>query len=387
MKQELHVCLCHDEGYLKYAAVLLSSIIFNAERISPQKKNKYKFVFHLLCDFLSDESKGYLPQIEKELSEHFECNIIYHQVNDSLFRKYKSWGFDGVNTYAAYLRFLIPEILDKNVDKCVYLDCDMMCYGDLTELFDIDLGDAIMGVSPDERALMKVLEFKGKKINRDFKHEYGKDECYFNSGLLLMNLKQWRKENITDKCLEVLNKYIVAFPDQDALNMALYDRVKFLPVSWNYNTIVKISLLEQKEKIKYKSENLQKLLLDGINSGSDKVNIYHYYGQPKPWWQVPFYFVRGQLSSIEECFLKPYLDMAFKTPVYGEYFSETLKINTDIKPLLLLKDYGKQLEKFLTIQYNRLKKKYRKVRNFFIISVAFHIVEFLILIYLLNKVG
>lgn len=386
MKKELHVCLCHDDGYLKYATVLMNSIVLNAEKIRPQNKDKYKFVFHLLCDYLSDESINYLPIIENELSKHFECQVIYHQVDDSLFKKYKSWDSDGKISYATYLRLLIPEILDKNVDKCVYLDCDMMCYGDLTELFEVDLKDVVIAASPDQRALMENLEFKGKRGRKAFKHKYGQGECYFNAGMLVINLQNWRKENITNKCIDYLNKYDVAFPDQDVLNMVLFDRVKFVSVSWNFNSIVKKVLLEKIYNLDNKTEQLKNLIKPVINDDI-KVDVYHYYGQPKPWWKVPFYFIRGQLGLIESCYLEPYLEMAFNTPIYGEFFVKNLKRNSDLDPIILLKDYGEQLEKFLTIQYNRLKKKYRKVRNFFIISVAFHIVEFLILIYLLNKVG
>ena len=386
MKQQLHVCFCHDNEYLKYATVLMNSIDLNAERKNPQKKSKYKFVFHLLCDFLSDESKSYLPQIEKALSEHFECKIIYHQVDDYLFKKYKSWDSDGKISYATYLRLLIPEILGNNVDKCVYLDCDMLCYGDLTELFEVDLEDAVIAASPDQRALMEQLEFKGKKLNKDFKHVYGENECYFNAGMLVINLKQWRKDNITSKCIDYLNKYDVAFPDQDVLNMVLFDRVKFVSLSWNFNSVIKKVLLEKIDNLKNKTESVKNLILPIINS-EDPVNVYHYFGRPKPWRQEVYYFLRGQIYIIEDRFLLPYLEMAYSAPVFGEFFTKTLKINLEKQPLILLKEYSEQLEQFLTIQYNRLKKKYQKLKLFIVLILGFQIFEIIALFYLLNKIG
>ena len=151
----------------------------------------------------------------------------------------------------------------------------------------------------------------------------GQGECYFNAGMLVINLQNWRKENITNKCIDYLNKYDVAFPDQDVLNMVLFDRVKFVSVSWNFNSIVKKVLLEKIYNLDNKTEQLKNLIKPVINDDI-KVDVYHYYGQPKPWWKVPFYFIRGQLGLIESCYLEPYLEMAFNTPIYGEFFVKNL---------------------------------------------------------------
>ena len=381
MKQELHVCLCHDDGYLKFAAVLMNSIVLNAESISPQKKEKYKFVFHLLCDKLSKQSTEQLMIIEKALNSHFPCSIIFHQVDDSVFKKYKSWDSDGKISYATYLRLLIPEIL-PDTDKCVYLDCDMLCYGDLTELFEIDLRNKIIAASPDERALMRKLHFKGKKLNKDFWHEYGAEECYFNAGLLVINLKKWRKENITAKCIDYLNRYDVKFPDQDVLNMILFDQVQFIPITWNFNTEIREVLQQRKSNLAGKSDYLKKIIQPVIENQTLKVNVYHYYGQPKPWWSVPFYFIRGSLSYIDENYLQPYVDTACKTPVFGEYFISHLKNIPQESPIKVFRDYSLQLDKFLTIQYNRLKKKHKKIKKILIALVVVHLIEISALIYL-----
>ena len=164
MVQNLHICICLDDGYVKYAAVLINSIVINAEKANKSSKVSYKFVFHLISNHITGENIKKISSLENALTVHFETDILVHTVDDTIFRKYRAWSLEGNNSYATYLRLLIPEILDESVNKCVYLDCDMLCCGNIIELFNIDLGDAIIGASVDAIALMSCLEFKGKKL-------------------------------------------------------------------------------------------------------------------------------------------------------------------------------------------------------------------------------
>ena len=354
MKQDLHICFCHDDGYVKYASVLMNSIVLNAEKLASQKKEKYRFIFHLICDRISQESIENISIIESQLTTHFECKILFHEFDDSVFRKYHSWNTDGKVSYATYLRLILPEVLDHDIDKCVYLDCDMLCYGDLTELFELDLGESIIAASPDERALMMSLEIKERQSNRKFQHIYQPNECYFNAGTLVINLRKWRNEGITDKCFEYLDKYNISWPDQDVMNMILCGKVKFIPISWNYNPEIKAVFLRKISLLDKKSEELKQYITQVI-SDQINVNIYHYFGTPKPWWKIPYHLSKNRFKFIEAGYLSSYLNMAFLTPVYGKYFINKLgyvHINNHIGDnSILLND--------LALRFNKFKKKYK----------------------------
>lgn len=129
-------------------------------------------------------------------------------------------------TEAASLRLLLPELLPE-LDKILYLDCDIIVRQDLARLWnETDLGDnylaavfeaAIEGQAERSRAL-------GCNPAR-----------YFNSGFLLMNLVQMRTEHVSEKLLEACRVPYLEFPDQDALNQVCQGHV--LPLSPLYNSI------------------------------------------------------------------------------------------------------------------------------------------------------
>ena len=129
-------------------------------------------------------------------------------------------------TEAASLRLLLPELLPE-LDKILYLDCDIIVRQDLARLWEeIDLGDNYLGAVYEAAIEGQAERFRA----------LGCDPAkYFNSGFLLMNLKQMREENVSEKLLEACRVPYLEFPDQDALNQVCQDRV--LPLSPLYNSI------------------------------------------------------------------------------------------------------------------------------------------------------
>ncbi len=85
----------------------------------------------------------------------------------------------------AYFRIEIPELFrDKNVEKVLYMDCDMIALTDITKLWETDLQDHILAAVEDA-GFHQRLEKMGIKT---------KSNRYFNSGLMLINVKNgWRK--------------------------------------------------------------------------------------------------------------------------------------------------------------------------------------------------
>jgi len=109
---------------------------------------------------------------------------------------------------AAEYRLLLPELLPEH-DKVLYVDCDVVVRKDLAELY--------LSTDTDDMLLAAVFEREG----------------YFNSGFLLMNLAQMRKEGTSSRLLEVLKTDYLEFPDQDALNKVCKGRTLALSPSYN----------------------------------------------------------------------------------------------------------------------------------------------------------
>ena len=129
-------------------------------------------------------------------------------------------------TEAASLRLILPELLPE-LDRVLYLDCDIIVRQDLARLWEeTDLGDNYLAAIYEAPIEQQAERFRalGCDPNR-----------YFNSGFLLMNLAQMRIEKVSEKLLEACRVPYLEFPDQDALNQVCQGRV--LPLSPLYNSI------------------------------------------------------------------------------------------------------------------------------------------------------
>lgn len=131
-----------------------------------------------------------------------------------------------------YVRLLIPSFLDKEVDKAIYLDVDMIVRKDLSTLWNLPLGYHIIGGVPDRSGTLSstwggITNYKELGLKGDDK--------YFNSGLLLINVKEWRQTDLSlqlIKCISDNGKY-ANFPDQYGLNVIFAGRWLEIDKRWN----------------------------------------------------------------------------------------------------------------------------------------------------------
>ena len=129
-------------------------------------------------------------------------------------------------TEAASLRLLLPELLPE-LDRILYLDCDIIVRQDLAKLWETtELADNYLA-----GVYEAAIEGQAERFRA-----LGCDPAkYFNSGFLLMNLAQMRAEKVSEKLLEACRVPYLEFPDQDALNQVCLGRV--VPLSPLYNSI------------------------------------------------------------------------------------------------------------------------------------------------------
>ena len=125
--------------------------------------------------------------------------------------------------YRIFIASLYPEY-----KKAIYLDGDIVVVDDISKMYNIDLEGNIFGVITDD-----VINTTPQFV------VYAKDgvgvENYFNSGVLLMDLDEYRKARVQERFVYLLVKYNfeTAAPDQDYLNVLCKDRVKFLDKGWD----------------------------------------------------------------------------------------------------------------------------------------------------------
>ncbi|MBB4253719.1 lipopolysaccharide biosynthesis glycosyltransferase [Rhizobium anhuiense] len=127
-----------------------------------------------------------------------------------------------------FARILLPQFLPQTCNRALYLDGDILVLTALEQLWNIDLGEAVIGAVPDYW-LDNVVSIGpsatgGPRVER-----------YFNAGILLIDLEKWRNERITERSLEYLDRFpTTEYSDQDALNFACDGKWKILNRAWNF---------------------------------------------------------------------------------------------------------------------------------------------------------
>ncbi len=206
----IHIGYGMDENFAMPTGVSIFSVLKNnaAESI----------VFHILTEKISDESQ----QKFREIADEFpNCMIVIHILDVQI--------LDGLPVFsslgkAAYFRILLESVLPDSICSVLYLDGDVLCLNAIRSLLDKSFdGNTIMAVK-DVPATAKTQEAKFRV------HDY------FNSGVLYINLVQWRREKVTEAFLNVFyrQKDELNHLDQDALNIVLNDQKLILEQRFNY---------------------------------------------------------------------------------------------------------------------------------------------------------
>jgi lipopolysaccharide biosynthesis glycosyltransferase len=126
---------------------------------------------------------------------------------------------------AAYMRLFVAEFLDPQVEKILYLDSDLVVSGDIGELWQTDLHGAFLAAVPEPYLVTSHWGF-------------GPADTYFNSGVLLIDVAQWRSENLLPAFLKFAEEHAADLNchDQDVLNHVCRGKVEFLDYRWNFQS-------------------------------------------------------------------------------------------------------------------------------------------------------
>ena len=216
-KEAIPIFFAVDDGYISFLAVALESLIESASK-------KYCYAIKVLYTNISERNKKKILKYEKEnvKIEFVDLNYYIHEVKDKLYTR-------DYYTKTTYFRLFIPNLYPQ-YDKVIYLDSDIVVLGDISELYNIEIGNNLVAAAPDD-----VIQ------NSETFSEYAervvgvaKHENYFNAGILLMNLDEMRKFDFQAKFLYLLEtiKFTVA-QDQDYLNRLCKGRTKIIDRVWD----------------------------------------------------------------------------------------------------------------------------------------------------------
>jgi lipopolysaccharide biosynthesis glycosyltransferase len=132
-----------------------------------------------------------------------------------------------------HTRIFIPHFIPERFDKIIYLDVDMILMRDISDLWNIDLGDRMMAAVMDPR--LKVFSNSWGGILNYKELGFAPDTKYFNTGILVINNKKWREEDsavAVVKCISDNEKF-ANYPDQYGINIVMANRWVELDSRWN----------------------------------------------------------------------------------------------------------------------------------------------------------
>ena len=225
------VILAANHAYVEQVVTTIKSICYHNRSIR----------FYLIN---SDFPNEWFKQLNKRL-EGYDSEIINCRVTSEQISRYKT-----DISYTVFLRYFVSDFVQE--DKALYLDCDLVVTKNLDNLFETDL---------QEYPLAAVRDYGGRVY-------YGRE--MFNAGVLLINNRLWKQENMSQRLIDLTNEWHdkVDQADQSILNMLFENR--WLEMEFDNNHVV-----------------IHKQFTDyELPAGQDYPGIIHYLSHRKPWFDL-----------------------------------------------------------------------------------------------------
>ena len=204
----MNILYCGDDGIKRGVLISILSLMMRSggvyniyiatieyENVKPFSVKTAKFLNKLVKKYNSKNSVTLIDATEVFVKNLPKKNMGSYFTPCSMLRLYMDQ---------------FPELAD--CDKVLYLDYDVVCRGDISEFYNMNL-DGIEAAG--------VLDIYGK----NFYHYHGLFNFdYMNSGVMLFNLKECRKTRCLEKAVEICMKKWMLLADQSALNKAISKR-------------------------------------------------------------------------------------------------------------------------------------------------------------------
>lgn len=203
--------------------------------------NNENCTVYFLYNQLSQKSRKKVNKI----AEKFHQKIEYLYVDAEIFKEApvaEHLGFE------AYFRLMAADILPDNVKRILYLDVDIIADKSLRNLYGMDM-DGVCVCACEDPALKYInycckdaesIERRSVLKNKIYDNlNFSKEDKYFNSGVMLMNIELMKAEGYTEKFFFSYireNKTKIICHDQDILNSVFHNQVCWIPYKYNYRT-------------------------------------------------------------------------------------------------------------------------------------------------------
>ena len=247
----IHIACCSNEKLAPMFGVVVTSVGINV--------TSDDVMMYLLHNGLKDSTVKRLQKI----ADRYNVRLKFLEIDLEILKDCPTNDKIHYGNIMMYARLILSSIL-PNLDKVIYLDCDLVVCKDLKSLWETDVNDVAVAMAPD-------LWYQDKEtLGR-----LGINNNYLNSGVMVMNLDYWRKHDVQNRLLAYIidkgNELI--YNDQDALNVILNDERRQLSARYNVTPYYFHRNLDNYPKEMH--EEIREARIDPV--------VFHYVGPTKPW--------------------------------------------------------------------------------------------------------
>lgn len=248
----MNILVAINKRYMPYFAAMIRSLAAN---------NAGEHTVYIATKEVTDgDIQEYLDQGKLPTNVRF----VPVRFNDEILKgakTLKKWPTE------VYYRIFAKDYLPENVDRILYLDCDMIVKGSIDELYNQPFdGKYFVATTNIHNRFFRwfILTKNGAK----------KGSVYANTGVLLMNLDLLRKEQDTSEVLKYIAKrnWLLTLPDQDVISGLYGNRVKIVD-----NTVFNLSEREIRWQKRKKKRTIDEKWVE------ENARILHYLSKNKPW--------------------------------------------------------------------------------------------------------
>jgi len=265
----VHVVYSSSDLYAQCTGVSIISLLENNKDIE-------KLKLYVLDTDISDKNKENIRQIVNYYNRTIVFISVQKQFEENL-EKFKLSHMRG--SYNTYARVMLNTWFGF-LDRILFIDSDTLVVGSIRALWETYLQDYLLAAVPEVAVYAKGCITEDKDIV---------DACryyYFNMGIVLCNLKQWRQENTDALVAAKVRQYDKDFyiADQSILNYALNNRIFRLHLKYNYYTAVHSVTYKTVCKIFSRKKIFSEL---EFSEARREPVVIHFVGHPfeRPWYE------------------------------------------------------------------------------------------------------
>ena len=256
MKMNILVTL--DAGYLDPLTIMLRSLVDNHRC----ELDVYVMNSALTEEHLNRVQRGVEAYCEAEASRRLQ--LIDVKVDSGML---KDAPITDRYPQEMYYRIFAARFLPEKLDRVLYLDPDMVIINPLTQLYEMDMGNAWFAAASH---VGKILE----RIN-GIRLQAEEPGPYINSGVMLMNLKELRLHQNEQQVFDYIqkNRDVLILPDQDVISALYGSRIVEID-HYRYNMTERVFAAEQLNPVP-----------SAVNEQwvTEHSSVIHYCGRNKPW--------------------------------------------------------------------------------------------------------